>query len=226
MLRDEVRRRTDASFDLLRSLPGALASGGGTAGARLASLAGFLGAGVRSAAETPLNGPVGPHRRVEWLEFDLGEMKEVKKRLGGTLNDVVLATVAGAMRRYLGRRGAACEGEFRALIPVSTRTVDESGSGGNRVSAWIAPLPLDEMTTAERDRTGRHENDLTPLSAQTHDIVDEALEPGAVESTRFAVDEQRRANLHYHATGAQQRVRSGSGGRSGRHESIPDGMAL
>lgn len=150
MLRDEVRRRTDASFGLLRSLPGALASGGGAAGARLASLAGFLGAGVRSAAETPLNGPVGPHRRVEWLEFDLAEMKEVKTRLGGTLNDVVLTTVAGAMRRYLGRRGAACEGEFRALIPVSTRTVDESGSGGNRVSAWIAPLPLGEMTPAER----------------------------------------------------------------------------
>jgi len=150
MLRDEVRRRADASFGLLRSLPGALASGGGAAGSRLASLAGFLGAGVRSAAETPLNGPVGPHRRVEWLEFDLGEMKEVKNRLGGTLNDVVLATVASAMRRYLSRQGAVCEGEFRALIPVSTRTVDESGSGGNRVSAWIAPLPLGEMSPVER----------------------------------------------------------------------------
>ena len=77
-------------------------------------------------------------------------MKEVKKRLGGTLNDVVLATVAGAVRRYLTQHGASCDGEFRALIPVSTRTVDERGNGGNRVSAWIAPLPLAESRPLER----------------------------------------------------------------------------
>jgi len=149
LLRDELRRRTDASLGLLRALPEVVASSGGAAAARLSSLAGFLGAGVRNAADTPFNGPVGPHRRVEWLEFDLAEMKEVKKRLGGTLNDVVLATVAGAVRRYLTQHGAGCDGEFRALIPVSTRTVDERG-GGNRVSAWLAPLPLEDARPLER----------------------------------------------------------------------------
>ena len=150
LLRDELRRRTDASLGLLRALPEAVSSSGGAAAARLSSLAGFLGAGVRNAADTPLNGPVGPHRRVEWLEFDLAEMKEIKKRLGGTLNDGVLATVAGAVRRYLTQHGAACDGEFRALIPVSTRTVDERGNGGNRVSAWLAPLPLEDARPLDR----------------------------------------------------------------------------
>ena len=150
LLRDEMRRRADASLGLLRALPDAVSSSGSAAASRLSSLAGFLGAGVRTAAETPLNGTVGPHRRVEWLDFDLAEMKEVKKRLGGTLNDVVLATVAGAVRRYLTQHGASCDGEFRALIPVSTRTVDERGNGGNRVSAWIAPLPLAESRPLER----------------------------------------------------------------------------
>jgi WS/DGAT/MGAT family acyltransferase len=150
MLRDELRRRTDATLGLLRALPAAASASGAGAVSRLASLAGFVGAGVRNAAATPLNGPVGPHRRVEWLDFDLAEMKDVKKRLGGTLNDVVLATVAGAVRRYLTQHGAACEGEFRALIPVSTRAVDERGNGGNRVSAWIAPLPLEDARPLER----------------------------------------------------------------------------
>jgi WS/DGAT/MGAT family acyltransferase len=150
LLRDEMRRRADASLGVLRALPDAVSSSGSAAASRLSSLVGFLGAGVRNAAATPLNGPVGPHRRVEWLDFDLAEMKEVKKRLGGTLNDVVLAIVAGAVRRYLTQHRASCEGEFRALIPVSTRTVDERGQGGNRVSAWIAPLPLAESRPLER----------------------------------------------------------------------------
>jgi WS/DGAT/MGAT family acyltransferase len=168
LLRDELRRRTDASLGALRALPAALAPRGGGGGAlsRLASFAGFVGAGVRNAAATPLNGEVGPHRRVEWLDFDLAEMKEVKKRLGGTLNDVVLATVAGAVRRYLTQHGAACDGEFRALIPVSTRAVDERGNGGNRVSAWIAPLPLDDARPLERfDRICR----LTAAYRENHE---------------------------------------------------------
>ena len=147
LLRDEIRRRADASLDAVRSVPELVAGGSRTGvGARLGSLWGFVRSGVQNASATPFNGPIGPHRRVEWLGFDLAEMKEIKTRLGGTLNDVVLATVAGALRRYLGHHGASVEdGEFRALIPVSTRTTSEQGTPGNRVSAWIAPLPLDEI---------------------------------------------------------------------------------
>lgn len=148
LLRDEVRRRADASLGLVRGLGGALA---GADGGRLASLWSFLRSGVQSAAATPFNAPVGPHRRVEWLTFDLDEMKAVKQSLGGTLNDVVLATVAGAMRRYLTQHAALAPGsEFRALIPVSTRQAGAGGEIGNHVSAWIALLPLDDVSPRER----------------------------------------------------------------------------
>ncbi|MEW6267696.1 MAG: wax ester/triacylglycerol synthase family O-acyltransferase [Thermodesulfobacteriota bacterium] len=153
LLRDELRRRGDASLRALRSLPALVGGDVGAVGARLGSLWGFVRAGVRGAAATPFNGPIGPHRRVEWLGFDIAEMKLVKQRLGGTLNDVVLATVTGALRRYLAHHGAGvAEGELRALIPVSTRPPAERGETGNRVSAWIAPLPVDEVRPLERFR--------------------------------------------------------------------------
>ena len=66
---------------------------------------------------------VGPHRRFDWTRMDLRLVRELKTRLGGTVNDVVLAVVAGAMRRFLERRGVATEGlDFRAMLPVSVRT--------------------------------------------------------------------------------------------------------
>ena len=126
-----MRRRADASLGLLRALPDAVSSSGGAAASRLSSLAGFLGAAY---APQPRRRSTGRSARIaasEWLDFDLAEMKEVKEGLGGTLNDVVLATVAGAIRRHLTQHGASCDGEFRALIPVSTRAVDERGNGGN-----------------------------------------------------------------------------------------------
>lgn len=168
LMRDELRRRAEASLGAVRSLPALLGGGAATGvGGRLGSLWSFVRSGVQNAATTPFNGPVGPHRRVEWIGFDLGEMKEVKQRLGGTLNDVVLATVSGALRRYLAHHGAAVDdGEFRALIPVSTRTTDERGQPGNRVSAWIAPLPLDDGRPLERfDRICK----LTAAYRQNHE---------------------------------------------------------
>jgi diacylglycerol O-acyltransferase / wax synthase len=98
-------------------------------------------------SDTPINKPIGPHRRIDWCAMDLGRVKEVRKRLGGSLNDVVLATVAGAMRRYLESRDVSMEGlDFRVMTPVSVRSTNERGTLGNRVSAWMVDLPL-----AERD---------------------------------------------------------------------------
>lgn len=98
-------------------------------------------------SSTPLNQPIGPHRRFDWLEMDLGDVKRVRQALGGSLNDVVLATVSGAMRRFLERRGADVDNtQFRVMTPVSTRSADERGTLGNRVSAWMVDMPI-----AERD---------------------------------------------------------------------------
>ena len=98
-----------------------------------------------SPSPTPFNGPVGRHRRVDWAEMDLAALRAVKGAAGGTLNDVVLAVVTGAVRRFLERRGANVAGlDFRVLAPVSLRAADERGRLGNRVSAWLVPLPLEE----------------------------------------------------------------------------------
>ena len=110
-------------------------------------------AGLRSASETPLNPPqIGPHRRFDWIRFDLDEVKAVRGRLGGTLNDVVLATTAGAVGRFLRGRGVDVAGlDFRAQVPVSVRRSAERGPG-NRVSILLADLPIAVADPAERLR--------------------------------------------------------------------------
>jgi diacylglycerol O-acyltransferase / wax synthase len=98
---------------------------------------------ARSAPPTPLNVPIGPHRRVAWVRADLGQFKRIKNEFGGTVNDVVLAAVAGALRRYLRARGYdTSELEVRAMAPVSVRAEHERGALGNRVTAMMAPLPV------------------------------------------------------------------------------------
>jgi WS/DGAT/MGAT family acyltransferase len=102
-------------------------------------------------SETPLNKRIGPHRRLDWLTMDLDTVKGVKRRLGGTLNDVVLSTVAGALRRFLKRRGVDLAAlDFRVMAPVSVRTEQERGALGNRVSGWMVPMPLGEPDPMQR----------------------------------------------------------------------------
>jgi WS/DGAT/MGAT family acyltransferase len=102
-------------------------------------------------ADTPLNRPIGPHRRFDWLKLDLAEVKEVKNHLGGTVNDVVLATVAGGVRRFLQHRGVDPEGlVYRVTVPVNTRSGEDRGVMGNRVSALLAQLPIDERDPRRR----------------------------------------------------------------------------
>lgn len=95
---------------------------------------------------TPLNGPIGPHRRIDWLTLSLADVKAVKNAIGCSLNDVVLGAVTGAVRHYLARRGVdPADIDFRVSAPVSMRTADEAGQLGNRVSAWIIRLPIAEQ---------------------------------------------------------------------------------
>jgi len=119
--------------------------------ASLNALRQTLGSGMRGVSDTPLNQRIGPHRRLDWLTMDLDTVKGVKKRLGGTLNDVVLATVAGALRRFLQRRGVdVAPLDFRVMAPVSVRTEQERGTLGNRISAWMVPMPLGEPDPIQR----------------------------------------------------------------------------
>jgi diacylglycerol O-acyltransferase / wax synthase len=78
-------------------------------------------------------------------------VREVRTRLGGTVNDVALACVAGAVRDRLAAHGVELDGiDFRALVPVSTRSAGQRGKLGNRVSMLVARLPLDEPDPRRR----------------------------------------------------------------------------
>src|SRR4051794_3532621 len=100
-------------------------------------------AGLNPAPETPLNVPIGPHRRLSFVRNDLADFKRVKDALGGTVNDVVLTVVAGGLRTWLRARGVRTEGlELRALVPVSVRGKDQRHQLGNRLVAMRGPLPV------------------------------------------------------------------------------------
>jgi diacylglycerol O-acyltransferase len=103
----------------------------------------IIWAGLNPAPQTPLNVPIGPHRRFVGVTARLEDFKFVKDAFGGTVNDVVLAVVAGAMRSFLISRGRRTEGvELRALVPVSVRTEGERLGVGNRLVVMRGPLPV------------------------------------------------------------------------------------
>jgi WS/DGAT/MGAT family acyltransferase len=83
--------------------------------------------------------------------MSIDEIKELRRTLKGTLNDVVLTIATGAVRSFLQhRRVDPANLDFRVLAPVSVRTRDEGGKLGNRVSAWIVPLPVGESDPLEQ----------------------------------------------------------------------------
>jgi WS/DGAT/MGAT family acyltransferase len=100
-------------------------------------------AGLNPAPDTPLNVEIGPHRRFVGVRCSLGDFKLVKDAFGGTVNDVVLTVVSGALREWMRSRGVRTEGlEMRALVPVSLRGEQDRGDLGNRIAAMRGPLPV------------------------------------------------------------------------------------
>jgi WS/DGAT/MGAT family acyltransferase len=112
--------------------------------------------GWSAAPDTPLNVRIGPHRRVATVEAQLADLKKIKSALGGTVNDVVLAVSAGAVRHWLHGRGIRTEGmDMRVCVPMSTRASDASGSLGNRITQVVVPLPVYLADPLERLRVVR-----------------------------------------------------------------------
>jgi diacylglycerol O-acyltransferase / wax synthase len=105
-------------------------------------------AGIKSPAPpSPFNVDIGPHRRYTFADAELARFKAIKDSLGGTLNDVVLASVALALGRYLRAQGLDTSGmELKAMVPVSVRADSDRSSRtpalGNQVAAMWAPLPV------------------------------------------------------------------------------------
>ena len=105
-----------------------------------------------SAPNTSLNTAITPHRRFAFIQLPLDDVKKVKNGLGGTVNDVVLATCAGALRSYLVERGEAVDAPLVAMVPISVRTEEQAGTMGNRVSSMLTSLATDIADPVERLR--------------------------------------------------------------------------
>ena len=102
------------------------------------------------APRTALNGTITPHRRFAFGSLPRSSVKNVKNALNATVNDVVMALCAGALRRWLIDHDALPDLPLLAMVPVSVRDESEKSAGGNRVSAMVAVLPTDEPDAARR----------------------------------------------------------------------------
>jgi WS/DGAT/MGAT family acyltransferase len=109
-----------------------------------------LGRRLQPTSPLSIEGAIGPHRRWSVARAELAELKAIRSALGGTVNDVILAVVAGAFRDLLLSRGDAVDGAvLRSLVPVSLRAAGDHTSN-NQVSAIIAELPVGVADPAER----------------------------------------------------------------------------
>ena len=125
---------------------------------KVAALAGGVLAGVRTisrpAPPSPLNVKIGGHRRFAMAATDLDDYKRVRKFYGTTINDVVLATVAGALRSWLMSRGepVTAGSTVRAMVPVSVRAPQAQIAVGNHISSYFVDLAVGQPDPAVRLR--------------------------------------------------------------------------
>ncbi|MGO9550876.1 WS/DGAT domain-containing protein, partial [Mycobacterium sp.] len=106
-----------------------------------------------AAPKTMLNVPIGGARRVAAQSWSLERVKSIKRAAGVTVNDVVLAMCAGALRQYLLDQQALPDTPLIAMVPVSLRSEEEADSGGNQVGALLCNLATDVEDPAKRLET-------------------------------------------------------------------------
>jgi WS/DGAT/MGAT family acyltransferase len=151
-------RRPRQSFDAARSvMDGAKA----------------LGRELQPAPTLSVEGAIGPHRRWAAARGYLDELKAIRSVLGGTVNDVVLAVIAGAFRDLLLARGDPVDGSvLRSLVPVSVRAAGDH-TANNQVSALIAELPVGVADPVERLDATRREMEALKASheAETGELL-------------------------------------------------------
>lgn len=163
------RRAINTLASLLKS-PGDVATAIQERASGISSLLSSRGGLV--APPSPLNVPIGPHRRFVGIKLSLADFKAVKNALGGTVNDVVLSVTTGGLRHFYEVRGEPLDREtfLRALVPVSVRSADEFLALGNRVSAMVVSLPLGVPDPVERH---------TIIQAETKDLKESHQAVGA-----------------------------------------------
>lgn len=141
-------------IDLLR--PGGLSALATRAQALARTVADVAPLAYRPLPRTPFNAPIHAARDLAWVELPIEETREVRNALGGTVNDLVLAILAGGLGRYMRRHGYRTKGQkLHALCPVSVRRTDQSGSMGNQISMVVAPLHVGVVDGPARLRAER-----------------------------------------------------------------------
>jgi len=154
LMADALAERASAPLDALRVAVDALSHPEKSAerlGRAAYGFGAMLRAGLQGAPPSPYNVEIGPHRRFAWADGDLAQFKAIKTKLGGTVNDVVLTVVTGALRTHMQANDHAVDGvELKAMVPVSVRAEAERGALGNRVTSMFAPLPIYAEDPVER----------------------------------------------------------------------------
>jgi diacylglycerol O-acyltransferase / wax synthase len=181
LLRHEVMRRVRMPFEAVRDVSVFLRDAEDVRrelAVRARAVRETLGETLRSASQTPINQRIGPHRRVDWFSSEISDIKKIRERLGGSLNDVVLAIVTGGFRRFLHDRGVDVSTlDFRVMAPVSVRSEGERGALGNRVSAWTIQLPIGTRDPREQ---------LDAIARRTAELKESKRAVGAEVLTRVA----------------------------------------
>ena len=154
LLTDAAGRWLSLPINAMRGL-GSFALETGNMGAELMTharaLANLAGWAVSGASASPLNGPLSRHRNFDWTNLSFTEARRIAQTQGCTLNDVVLATVAGAVRDFLiYRRVDPSTIDFRVATPVNARRPGEDAGYGNHLSSWVLRLPVDEPDALQR----------------------------------------------------------------------------
>ena len=150
-------RLARVSAELMRSLPALANSSGRPRLPVVDRLVPGRGRGAVSAPplmapHTPFNKMLGPRRRCAFGNLPLAKVKQIKNSAGVTVNDVVIALCAGALRTWLRDHHALPAGPLLAAVPVSIRAEDQKATEGNRLSKVIAPLPTHLSDPGERLR--------------------------------------------------------------------------
>jgi len=148
----DIVRRPTAVVDTVRMGLLDMRSTVGRVTGALGGLAAAARVAARPAPGSPLNVGIGEQRRFGVARTELDDYKRVRKAHGGTVNDVVLATVTGALRGWLLSRGESVTSTstIRAMVPVSVRSQQEQGGLGNRVSSYFVDLPIGEPNAVVR----------------------------------------------------------------------------
>jgi diacylglycerol O-acyltransferase / wax synthase len=154
LLLAELGRRLRAPFVAASAAARALAEPRAALSAARDTVTGLsraVGAGFSPASPTPFNVEIGPHRRFDWTVTDLESLKGTRTQYGGTVNDVVLAVLAGALGRFFYRRGVeTAHMDFRVMVPVNARDAATRLDAGNRVAMMVVRLPIEERDPARR----------------------------------------------------------------------------